>query len=279
MESVPCAVCGSRDCQPLWVKEGSWYVRCRECTLVYQNPRPDDAELKKFYSSAGYFFRADQADAVEGYEDYFLQCTPALLDEYFGIVQKFARVPKGRFLDIGCGPGNLLKVALARGWEAVGVEISDWAAEQGRREGLNILNMTLPAAGFPSDSFQAASMFDVLEHLPDPGRYLAEVYRILSPGGVLVVETPNINGFFARHVYKEKSDLVKPRAHICLYTPESIRKLFAAAPFTDVRIMTFPYSRTFTFAYLKGLIGSRVRPGRVPLQFTWNESLRIVSWK
>lgn len=279
MESVPCAVCGSRDCEPLWVKQGAKYVRCRECRLVYENPRLEAEELKEFYSTRDYFVRANPSAEVVGYEDYFLQCTPALVKEYFDIVQRFARFRTGRFLDVGCGPGRLLKVALERGWEAVGLEISDWAADQGRSEGLNILNTTLPGANLPEESFQAVSMFDVLEHLPDPGSYLAEVYRILSRGGVLIVETPNIDGLFAHHLYRGKSDLVKPRAHICLYNPASIRKLFAATRFTDVRITTFPYSRKFTLAYLKGLIGSRVRPGRVPLQFTWNESLRVVAWK
>lgn len=279
MESVPCAVCGSRDCLPLWTKEGARYVRCRQCTLVYENPRLDRAELKELYSRSDYFVRADPAAVVVGYEDYFRQCTPALLDDYFDIVQHYARAPKGRFLDIGCGPGKLLRVAKSRGWDAMGLEISDWAVDQGTKEGLNILNMTLPEANLPADSFQAATMFDVLEHLPDPAAYLGEVYRVLSPGGVLVVETPNIDGLFAKHLYREKSELIKPRAHICLYTPQSVRRLFGETEFKEVRVMTFPYSRKFTMTYIKGLIGSRIRPGRVPLQFTWDESFRIVGWK
>jgi SAM-dependent methyltransferase len=279
MESVRCAVCGSDRQEPLWSKEGAHYVRCRDCSLVYENPRMTPDELKRFYSDPGYFVQADPTALVSGYQNYFEQCTPALRSEYFDIVQRAAPAARGRFLDVGCGPGGLLRVAQDRGWEAVGLEISDWAAAQGRKEGLNILDSPLTEAGFPPASFDAVAMFDVLEHLPSPLSYLKEIHRILKDGGVLVVETPNIGGFFARYLYKESSDLIKPRAHICLYSPESVLRLYGQSPFSRVQVSTFPYARKFTFGYLKGLIASRIKPGVPPLQLTWNESLRILSWK
>jgi ubiquinone/menaquinone biosynthesis C-methylase UbiE len=134
-------------------------------------------------------------------------------------------------------------------------------------------------AHFPGDNFDAISMFDVLEHLPSPGKYMREIYRILNRGGVLVIETPNIDGFFARHVYKEMSDLVKPRTHICLYNPSSSRRLLSEAPFSKTNVRTFPYCRRYSFVYLKGVIATRILPRRVPVQLTLNESLRIVCWK
>jgi SAM-dependent methyltransferase len=263
----------------LWEKNEARYVRCKQCKLVYENPRLTESELKDFYSEESYFVRSDSSIPVVGYEDYCAQCTPKLQREYFGIVERYTARKSGRYLDIGCGTGGVVKAAQQKGWEAVGQEISSWAVEQGHREGTPIVHAGLLEAHFPENHFDAVSMFDVLEHLPSPVSYVREIYRILNHGGVLVVETPNIDGFFARHFYKEKSDLVKPRAHICLYGPTSSHRLFSEAPFSKKLIRTFPYCRRYTVAYLKGVIATRILPHRVPVQLTFNESLRIICWK
>jgi SAM-dependent methyltransferase len=246
---------------------------------VYENPRFAAEESKQLYSGESYYVQMPGKEPNSGYENYFVQCTPALQSEYFDIVQRFARVKTGRFLDVGCGAGGVLGVAQSRGWEAFGQEISDWAVEQARKQGYEIINALLLEAQFPENHFDAVAMFDVLEHLPSPVDYIREVHRILKPGGVLVVETPNIGGFFARYLYKENSDLIKPRAHICLFTPQSARRLCGSVPFSEVRIETFPYCRQYSFEYLKGLIATRILPGRTPMQLTFNESLRILCWK
>jgi spore maturation protein CgeB len=279
MIQVNCPLCGGSDATSLWSKDGADYVRCRDCTLVYENPRLSDEELRQYYSQEGYYIQADASVPTSGYENYFEQCTPQLQREYFDIVERHCRTRRGRFLDVGCGAGGVVGIALERGWDAAGQEISSWAAAQGRLRGVTIVEKDLPAAGFPADSFDAVSMFDVLEHLPSPNEYVQEIFRILKPGGVLVVETPNIDGFFARHLYKGTSDLVKPRSHICLYGPLSARRLFASVPFSKVTMSTFPYSRKFSWIYFKALLVSRLLPDRNLVQFTFDESLRIICVK
>jgi SAM-dependent methyltransferase len=231
------------------------------------------------YSDVSYFINPDTCTPTNGYENYLLQCSPALQEEYFDIVESYAQNRPGRYLDVGCGTGGVVKVALQRSWDAVGQEISDWAATEGAKAGVTIVNATLLDAHFDADSFDAISMFDVLEHLPLPGPYMLEIHRILRPGGVLLLETPNIDGFFARYVYGDKSDLIKPRAHICLYGPRNVRRLLSAIPFSGVEIRTFPYCRKYTLAYWKGVLASRILPDRIPVQLTVNESLRVVCWK
>lgn len=279
MENVSCPVCGTKDEIELWTKRGARYVRCRKCSLVYENPRLTTKELKELYSNEAYYIQKPSEAPNSGYENYLLQCTPQLQTEYFEIVQRFARVKTGRFLDVGCGTGGVVAAAETHGWEAIGQEISDWAVVQGRKNGISIVNATLPEAHFRENYFNALSMFDVLEHLPSPVEYLKELYRILAPDGVLIIETPNINGFFARYLYKENSDLVKPRAHICLFNPSSAKRLCANAPFSEVLIEAFPYCRKFTLGYFKGVIATRILPKRTPMQLTLNESLRIICWK
>ena len=279
IERVCCPVCGNNEHVELWEKGGARYVECKECKLVYENPRLTAEGLKRLYSQESYYIQKPSGEPNSGYENYFVQCTPALQTEYFSIVQQFAEVNTGRFLDVGCGTGGVLGVARKRGWEAVGLEVSDWAVEQARKQGNTIVNATVLEARFPDDHFDAVSMFDVLEHLPSPVDYIKDVYRILKPGGVLVMETPNIGGFFARHLYKEHSELIKPRAHICLYTPYTVGRLCSCVPFSKVRIQTFPYCRRYSLGYFKGLMATRILPRRTRVQLTINESLRIACWK
>lgn len=280
MEGISCPLCGENSEQFLWTKKGARYVQCVNCSLVYENPRLDEMELKKFYSDESYYVNKTSETDPSGYTDYFSQCTPAIVNEYFDILNRSSeKTTDVHFLDIGCGPGRLLKAAKDHGWKAVGLEISRWSVEIGRRVGLEIVEGVIQDAAFPDKSFDIISMFDVLEHLPFPREYVLEVYRILKPQGIVVVETPNISGFFARHWYRERSDLVKPHAHISLYSPDTVKRLFRTAPFSNIKVHTFPYCRHYTLGYFKSLTLSRLRRNSIPTQFTYNESLRITAQK
>lgn len=279
MITVNCAVCGSPESDSVWIKQGATYVRCKACRLVYENPRLTESELKEYYSKESYYFSPNEGEETSGYQDYFTECSPAHWKMYFDVVEKYAGKAQGQYLDVGCGTGGLLKVAQTRGWKSLGVEISRWAIETGRKDGLEILEGSLQDLGLPGDSFQAISMFDVLEHVTAPRELMQEVYRVLKPGGTMIAETPNVNGFFVTHLYREDADLVKPRAHICLYSPDSARRLMEKSGFSTYSISTFPYCRRFTPGYFKRLLISRILPKRKPVQLTWNESLRIIASK
>jgi 2-polyprenyl-3-methyl-5-hydroxy-6-metoxy-1,4-benzoquinol methylase len=277
MERIPCPLCDSPRSRHLWTKGEADYVQCSECTLVYENPRLTETELKDFYSAETYFVNREGGKDAPGYQDYFQQCSPALVQEYFSILQSHAaKKPSVRFLDLGCGPGGLLAEAKKHGWNASGLEISRWAVEKGRAEGLDIVEGTLQDAHFAEGEFDLISMFDVLEHLPHPRDTVSAIARVLRPGGVLVIETPNIEGFFVRTLYGAASDMVKPRAHICLYSPTTARRLLKGAGLSVVRTGLFPWCRRITPGYVRSLILSRVRGGE-SVQLTWNESMRIVA--
>jgi 2-polyprenyl-3-methyl-5-hydroxy-6-metoxy-1,4-benzoquinol methylase len=277
METIPCPLCNARRYRALWSKGGAHYVRCSECTLVYENPRLTEIELRDFYSAESYFVNPGGEKDTAGYEDYFQQCSPGLLQEYFSILQSHAAKKSSiRFLDLGCGPGGLLDEAGRHGWNASGLEISRWAVEKGRAEGLDIIEGTLRDAHFAEGEFDVISMFDVLEHLPHPRDTVSEIARVLRPGGILVIETPNVEGFFVRSLYGATSDMVKPRAHICLYSQKTARRLMEEAGMSLVQTVLFPWCRRITPGHLKGLLVSRLQ-GKQPVQFTWNESMRIIA--
>ena len=99
----------------------------------------------------------------------------------------------GRILDLGCGSGLLLSELRAAGFSAiVGVEANDQAAAAGRRQGLDIRTGSLESAAFPDNTFDLVIINHVLEHVPDPTGTLLEIGRLLSVGGLLIGEVPNL---------------------------------------------------------------------------------------
>jgi len=96
----------------------------------------------------------------------------------------------GPILDVGCAHGFFLEAAAEAGWTPFGVEISDWSAAWARRRfGDRIACGDLRSTAFPDGFFRAVTMFDALEHLPDPAADLREVARILAPDGILMLTT------------------------------------------------------------------------------------------
>jgi SAM-dependent methyltransferase len=114
-----------------------------------------------------------------------------------------ARTPPGaRWLDLGCAYGYLVAEAATGGFAAVGVDVSAYALARARHEapgsGGRVLRGITDRLPFADASFDVVSAFDVLEHVRDPERTLAEVARVCKPGGVLIGATPDPL-FFGRH--------------------------------------------------------------------------------
>ena len=105
----------------------------------------------------------------------------------------------GRLLDVGCACGFLLEAAARRGFQPVGVELSEWAVAYARREfGAEVHRGTLADQDFANASFDVVVMADVIEHLPDPVSELRRVYDLLRPGGLILILTPDIGSLAAR---------------------------------------------------------------------------------
>jgi SAM-dependent methyltransferase len=116
--------------------------------------------------------------------------------------------------------GVFVEVAQGRGWDAWGLEPSRWAVQEGRRRGLNMIQGTLRDAELDSGSFDAVTMWDVIEHLLDPLADLSEAARLLKPGGVLCVHTIDIDSPFARLMGKRWPWLVE--MHNFFFSPKTL---------------------------------------------------------
>ena len=185
-----CVVCGHplRDLRrslytgrPL---EGERIAACTNCGSAQVDPMPTPSALAKLYTR-DYYDDFAAGPGVAGGHD---QVRPYLKDR---LVELAAGHGPGRLLDLGCGIGLFVAFAQSQGWDAVGVEPSVWAAEEGRRRfGIAIHTGALEDAPFPPESFDVVHANHVLEHVTDPVGTLRTAARLLRPGGRVVMEVP-----------------------------------------------------------------------------------------
>lgn len=159
-------------------------LTCPRCRTRYQAALPRAGELARHYD-------------YMGHKPVNAHTTPLLELRFARLLARLepARRPGARLLEVGCGFGLFLDAAARRGWIAHASEISPSCCESLRaRFGERVHEGELPGAPFAPDSFDAVVMIEVLEHLPDPLAYLVTARRLLRPGGLLLLTTPNPEG-------------------------------------------------------------------------------------
>jgi 2-polyprenyl-3-methyl-5-hydroxy-6-metoxy-1,4-benzoquinol methylase len=140
-----------------------------------------------------------------------------------------------RLLEVGCARGELLAIARARGWEVEGIEISAAAAEAARSDyGLPIVTGALETHAASLGGYDVVIATDVIEHVTSPRRFVQAAYRVLCPGGTVVIETPNWGGFWRR--VGRRHWLGLNRFHLFLFDGRSLRALMGSCGFADCRL-------------------------------------------
>ncbi|HOT92982.1 MAG TPA: class I SAM-dependent methyltransferase [Anaerolineae bacterium] len=163
-------------------------VRCKRCGFVYADPRPQSSDVLDIYEAV------QDPLYVEEREGRVLT-----FEHHLRPMERFTGPADGRrLLDVGAHTGVFVDIAARHGWDAWGVEPSIWAVEQARAQGLQMHLGTLENATFPPAHFSVVTMWDVIEHVPDPLATLQAAWRVLEPGGTLVVHTMDIDSLFSR---------------------------------------------------------------------------------
>jgi SAM-dependent methyltransferase len=234
LETVACDLCGSTAAAALlsgpdrvsW-RPGTFHlVRCGECGLIYQNPRPTATDIVRFYEG-------DYHPYIAAIED-----EPSALRRWrrrFGMKGRcrliLDRKPPGHLLDVGCGTGIFLDTMRGYGWQVQGVELNADAARYSReRLGLEVFSGPLEAVSYADGTFDVVTLWDVLEHLPSPRAAMDTFRRILKPDGLLVFRVPNAGSLDARlfGAYWAGWDL--PR-HYYVFDQASVQRLLRQGGF------------------------------------------------
>ena len=145
-----------------------------------------------------------------------------------------------QLLDVGCSSGVFLRIATQLGYQAEGVEPATRAAQAAQAAGLKVHHGLLQDIGFAAGSFDAVTLFEVIEHLKEPLSLLKECRRILKPGGVMLIGTGNAASWTAAAMGSrwEYLHIDGHGGHVSFFNPASMALLAQRSGFALEKIET-----------------------------------------
>jgi SAM-dependent methyltransferase len=224
MERISCSLCGAEDSRLVFTRKDFTYrisedefcvVRCRQCGLVYVNPRPTEGEIQNYYTEDFY-------STTIAADELLRQKERQLLLKYRYVQD----LQPGKLLDIGCSKGEFLLYMQQKGWEVYG---SDFSTKPPNLFGLDIFYGDLDNADYTPQSFDLVTLWAVFEHVYYPRRILAQANRFLKPGGRIVLLVTNFNSFPARLMRHD--DI--PR-HTTLFTKRTLSEMLRRTGFVPI---------------------------------------------
>ena len=184
--SFPCILCGETVRRPLFSVGSARFWCCPECGLFQMNPLP------AWGGTPGCAPGEDYAGFdLENYKKFMAEFRIPQYERDLALLQKHA--PGGRLLDIGCGMGEFLDVAVRGGFRVVGLEPSRTASEIALRHH-PVVRGELGGIEFKAGAFDAATAWSVIEHVPAPADFLGKVHALLAPHGCLALRVPDVRG-------------------------------------------------------------------------------------
>lgn len=262
--------------------EGSWsFRRCEGCGVYWLDPAPPPQEMWKAYAT---------------YHTHTRQRDNRLLKSLLSLAHRFIRLAylptaiasglkreanalrfmmldsetSGRLLDVGCGGGRFLRRMQKRGWQVAGTDFDEQATRKvSGRYGIETHVGDLPQCDLPAGSFDAITLSQTIEHLYDPKATLRECLRLLKPGGLLVMTTPNARSLGATEFGANWRGWEAPR-HLHLFTVDSLAALTRQAGFEIVEART--YSAGSAVVYRTSREIAQGGPG------TWLDQFSALAW-
>lgn len=218
LTTTTCVVCGGSESRQFCRKDGMAYRICGSCRHVYVENPLSEAALTDYYRCRD-SHHSSEIKTKWDYSDTKRSLVYRPLLDRIGSL-----TPPGRLLDIGCSNGSFVSAACQAGWDGCGVELETKSYELAQARGVKVFNAELSELAFPADSFSAVTMWQVIEHLHSPRSLIAEVARVLKPGGILAISTPNVKGIGWRLLGSEWG-AVEPQVHLHLFHPGSLARL------------------------------------------------------
>jgi len=213
------------------------FVKCKECSLVFLNPKPEFKDFNIIYPSN--YYSHVEAKESKSYNSLVQKAWDTLEEQRIKMFYNYLGKGKRKILDIGCGPGRLLSLIKKYGyyeWELSGVEFGLDDAILAELEGVNIYKGYFEEVDFKEAPFDLLVTQQVIEHAYDPIRMLKKCCGILKPGGYAIFDTPNYDSLdrmiFSRTYW---GGYHIPR-HMTLFTPKTFSSLAEVSGFEVISI-------------------------------------------
>jgi 2-polyprenyl-3-methyl-5-hydroxy-6-metoxy-1,4-benzoquinol methylase len=244
-ETINCVLCQSQNHRVICSKFSLNLVKCKNCHLVYTNPRLIEKELLRRYGDE-YFYNECLPIFNANSTRFDLETVNKHYSLYVNLLNPFHK-PGKKLLDLGCGPGFFLKSAEQAGWTAEGVEISPIATDYANKVvKVKVQNSSLEKVHFPEENFDVITLLDVIEHLRDPLQTLREIHRILKQDGVLLLNTPDLNSLSRFFLGKDWA-VLSPAEHLFNFSQKTLELLLEKANFQIVCIQNlFHFNPDYT---------------------------------
>ncbi len=225
--ATSCPVCDSKkifkklDVKDYFLTQEKFSLwECKDCNLVFTNPRPENEDLGRYYESPDYLSHNTTDNGSMGKLYKFLR--EKNIKRKYNIINKL--IPTGTILDIGCGTGELLSYFQKNNWHCRGIEPNVKARNFAKVQYDLKVEEESFIKNFSPESFDIISMWHVLEHVPDVNKRMQEAKYLLKKQGYLIVALPNPISWDATFYKNYWAGLDVPR-HLYHFSPDAFRNL------------------------------------------------------
>ena len=224
-----CLACLSPKIEYLFQKSFFDHWHCRQCGLVFVNPRPSEDDLVDMYSNLPYFTNRTELFEIARIRDGLSFNITMDVDEWYGAIANRIRkhVTGGAMLDVGGGSGRFLKFVKDHHpeFEPTLIEVNENLCSVAREVfGLKTFNGTIEQLKLEGGKFDVVVSIATIEHIFDPASYLANIRSVLKDGGILYMTMPRL-GRLARTFSTSAVYDVTPPLHLNFFDRESMKAI------------------------------------------------------
>ncbi len=226
-----CPVCRSKNILPiLSVKDYTVSLEhfeiweCRQCTLRFTQNIPDEDDIGRYYQSENYISHSDTNEGL--INKLYHRVRRRTLNQKRRLVKNVTGITQGSILDIGSGTGAFLNTMKSGNWNVTGLE----PGESARAKSLQLYGLQLESSEklflLRPESFDAITMWHVLEHVHDLHGYINQIATLLKPGGKLFIAVPNYLSY-DEEIYRAFWAAYDVPRHLYHFSPASIKELLS----------------------------------------------------